>query len=126
MNLKSLGLALAAGIATFLIVTVAVTELLAPRIYFSIFVGIPAGLLAGAAAAALVALGVADDAPAQRRRLARSFAAFAAVFLGVLVVGGLTTVGVVILIVAGVLLGTLVAVATYVRGGDGSGADRLA
>ncbi len=115
MNFKSIGLTLAAGLATFLIVTIAVAAFIEPWIEFSLFVGIPAGLVTGAVAAALVALGFGDDAPAQRRRLAISFAAFAAGFLVVLVVGSVANLGISLLILAGVGVGILAALGTYLR-----------
>lgn len=76
MNCKLLRLTLAAGVATFLIVGVAVTELLQSRIEFSLLVGSPVGLVAGAIAAGLVAWGTNNGASAQRRRLATAFGTF--------------------------------------------------
>ena len=54
MTLRSLGHALVAGIAAFLVVGIAVTELAAPRVEFSLFLGIPAGTVAGSVVAAVV------------------------------------------------------------------------
>jgi len=113
MNLRFLGLTVAAGLATFLIVTVAVAELLQPRIEFSLLIGVPAGLAAGAVAATLVALGSTEAAPPQRRRVATAFGAFAASFLGVLAAGIVLPVGTVVGIVAGIVVGVVVAIAAY-------------
>jgi hypothetical protein len=115
MNRKLLGLTLAAGVATFLIVGVAVTELLQSRIEFSLLVGLPVGLVAGAIAAGLVAWGTSKGAPAQRRRLATAFGAFGAGFLVVLVAGILLSIGTIISIVIGVGVGIIVAVVFYLR-----------
>jgi len=54
VTLRSLGHALVAGIAAFLVVGIAVTELAAPRVEFSLFLGIPAGTVAGSVVAAVV------------------------------------------------------------------------
>jgi hypothetical protein len=62
MTRKSLGYALAAGLAVFLTVGVAVTELAGTWVEFSLFVGLPAGIVAGAAAAAAVTVGLSDGA----------------------------------------------------------------
>lgn len=117
MNRRLLGLTIAAGLATFLIVGVAVTELLQSRIEFSLLVGIPAGLIAGAAIAAVVAWGVSEGAPAQRRRLAVAFGTFGATFLVVLVTGAFLPVGTVVSIVIGIGVGLAVAGGTYLRDG---------
>lgn len=63
MDLRRTGVALAAGTAAFLLVTVAVTTLLESRIAFSIFVGLPAGFLAGVVVAAFVAITLTDPDP---------------------------------------------------------------
>ena len=47
MNVRNLAVALAAGVVSFLVVAVSVTELLAGRIWPSAIVGLPAGALAG-------------------------------------------------------------------------------
>ncbi len=115
MTLGLLGRTVAVGLATFLLVGVAVTELLQSRIEFSLFVGIPAGLVAGALAATLVARASSAGAPAQRRRLAGVFGAFAASFLLVLAAGVVLPLGTVVAILGGVGVGIVVAVASYLR-----------
>lgn len=116
MTLKSLGLALAAGIAAFLLVAVAVTELAQPWVAFSLFLGLPAGLVAGAVVVTLVAFSAGDDDP-RRRRLALSSGVFGAVFLGVLVVaGGLLEVGTVVSLVLAAVVGAVAALGSYLRG----------
>ncbi|WP_336364981.1 hypothetical protein [Halalkalicoccus salilacus] len=95
MNRKLFGLALAAGVATFLIVGVAITEFAQPWVEFSLFLGIPVGFVAGAFTAAAVYFGLADDELAQRRHIAGAFARFGVVFLVVLIaLGSLLNLGV--------------------------------
>lgn len=120
MNVKSLTLAVAAGVAAFLVVGVAVTELTHPWIEFSLFLGIPAGLAAGAFVAAGVYLGLADDAPTRRRRIAGTFAGFGAGFLVALIVlGGVLNLGVTLALVAAGVVGLVVAAVAYLRGPNG-------
>lgn len=120
MTVRSLVLALAAGIAAFLVVGIAVAEFTQPWIEFSLFVGIPAGIAAGAFTAAAVYLGLAEDAPARRRRLAGTFAAFNVGFLlGLVVLGFVGNLGVVMAIVGSIVLGLVVATVAYLRGPNG-------
>lgn len=117
MSLKSVSVALSSGIAAFLVVGVAVAELAHPWIEFSLLLGIPAGLATGAFTAAGVYLGLADDAPADRRRIAGSFAAFGVGFsLALVVLGWVVNVGVGTAIVSSVVVALAVAVVAYVRG----------
>lgn len=120
MNFRSLGVTIAAGVATFLIVGVAVTELLQSSIEFSLLVGIPAGLIAGATVAAVVAWGVSEGAPAGRRRVAVAFGTFAVTFLVVLVAGVFLPTGTTLSIIVGIGVGTIVAVGSYLLGGGSS------
>ena len=115
MNLKIFGLALAAGVATFIVAGVAVTELLQSRIEFSLLIGLPVGLLAGSLAATVVAWAVNEGEPPQRRRLATAFGAFGAGFLVVLLAGILLPFGTTIMMVIGVGVGILVAFVSYFR-----------
>ena len=117
MSLKSVSLALLSGIAAFLIVGVAVTEFTQPWIEFSLFLGVPAGLATGAFTAAGVYLGLADDAPAGRRRIAGAFAAFGGGFIVALVVSGwIVNIGVTTAIVISVIVALAVAAVAYLRG----------
>lgn len=117
MKLRSLSLAFVSGIAVFLIVGVAVTEFAQSWIEFSLFLGIPAGLASGVFTAAGVYLGLADDAPASRRRVAGAFAAFGVSFLILLVVfGWIVGLGVVIAILGSVVIALAVTVLAYLRG----------
>lgn len=75
MQLRQLALAAGAGALAFLAVGLGVTELLAPRVAFSVFLGAPAGLLAGVAVALAVLL--ADGGHA---RAVRGLAAFGLTF----------------------------------------------
>lgn len=86
MEGRTLAGALAAGLATFVVVGVLVTELALSAVEFSLFVGIPVGAVAGLAAFALVSLGLAADASPTERRAATAAAAFGVVFLLVVVV----------------------------------------
>lgn len=116
MNLKSLALALVAGIAAFLVVGIAVTALLEPTIEFSVFLGIPTGLVAGAIAAGGVYLGLGDDVPAERRRVALAFGLFGAGLLVTLVVLAAVGQGLTLSIIAGIVVGLVAAVVGYLRG----------
>ena len=117
MTLKSLGYALAAGIAAFLVVGATVTELAAARIEFSLFVGLPAGIVAGAAVAAAVAYGLGAETAPRQRRLAVSIASFGLGFLAALVVlSSLVGLGVVLSMGLGVVVGLVAAVVSYLRG----------
>lgn len=80
-------MAAAAGIATFLLVGVAVTDLLAQNVGFSLFVGGPVGLIAGAIAATVVYLGLDADRPTVERRPALAFGAFGTALVVAFVVG---------------------------------------
>lgn len=60
MDLRRTATALVAGTATLLLVTVAVTAVLEPRIEFSIFIGIPAGLITAVLITAGVAIALRD------------------------------------------------------------------
>lgn len=115
MNLRLLGLTIAAGLATVIIVGVAVTELLQSQIEFSLLVGIPVGLFAGAVVAALVAWGTTEGAPTQRRRVAIAFGAFATSFLAVLAAGVVLPIGTVLGITLGIGVGVVVAIVSYWR-----------
>jgi hypothetical protein len=116
MSLKSISLALLSGIAAFLIVGVAVTEFTQPWIEFSLFLGIPAGIATGAFTAAGVYLGLADDSPAGRRRIAGAFAAFGAGFIVALVVfGWVVNTGVTTAIVISVIVALAVGAVAYIR-----------
>lgn len=86
MRARTLGLAGLSGIAAFVLVGAIVTELLAPRIEFSLFLGIPAGLIAGVAAALVVAARLEDHDHA-RRRPAIALSGFGVGFVIALVLG---------------------------------------
>lgn len=83
--------ALVAGIAAFLTVGVIVTELVAPAIEFSVFLGLPTGLLAGVVVLILTYRWLAPSRSPTVRRPALAAVAFGVVFLIVLLgaVGGL-------------------------------------
>lgn len=120
MNVRPLGLALATGVAAFLLVGIAVTELAQPRVEFSLLLGVPAGVAAGAFATAGVYLGLAEEAPARRRRVAGAFAGFGAAFLVALVaLAGLLRVGLALALGIAFGVGLVVGVGAYLRGPAG-------
>ncbi|QPV63769.1 hypothetical protein I7X12_03810 [Halosimplex litoreum] len=81
MNTRTLALALAAGLATFLAVGAAVTEVALRWIEFSLFVGLPVGAVAGVTAGALVVLGGGDEASDRQRAVGVAVGAFGVAFL---------------------------------------------
>lgn len=116
MNVRSVAVALASGIAAFFLVGIAVTAFAEQWIEFSLLVGIPAGLTAGALAAAGVAYGLAEGAPTERRRLAISFAGFGVTFLVILLVAaGLFHLPLTLSISVGTVGGLIAAAGAYVR-----------
>lgn len=116
MSLKSLGLALAAGITAFLVVGVAVTDLAQPWNEFSLFLGIPAGIVA-AYTAAVVYLGLADDTPGRRHCFAGTFAAFGVASLAALVVlAGLVDLGLALALVLPSGIALVATAVAYIRG----------
>jgi hypothetical protein len=110
MTRKSLGYALAAGLAVFLTVGVAVTELAGTWVEFSLFVGLPAGIVAGAAAAAAVTVGLSDGADPRLHRIAGGMAAFGVGFLLAVVGLGVLGVGVVFSLGVASVVGLMAAV----------------
>lgn len=118
MNVRAIGLALAAGIATFLIIGAAVSEYTLQWIEFSVFVGIPVGIVSGALVAAAVYLGLSDEAPARRRRIARSIAVFGVAFLLVLMIANVAFgLGVILGMVVAAVVGALAAIVSFLRDG---------
>ena len=82
------------------------------------FVGIPVGIVSGAIVAAAFYLGLSDEAPARRRRIARSIATFGVAFLLVLVIANVAFgLGVVLGMVVAAVVGALVAIVVFVRDG---------
>ncbi|WP_436909379.1 hypothetical protein [Halosimplex marinum] len=81
MHARTLAVALAAGLATFLAVGAAVTEFALRWIGFSLFVGLPVGFVAGVTAAALVLVGSGDRVPTRSRRVAVAVGAYGVTFL---------------------------------------------
>ncbi|MFB6164705.1 MAG: hypothetical protein ABEJ31_06055 [Haloarculaceae archaeon] len=86
MNVRNFLLVAASGIAALLLVGVAVTELAAPAIEFSLFLGIPAGVAAGLGVAGLVAVGLGATSTPARRRASQAVGTFGLTFLVVLLV----------------------------------------
>jgi hypothetical protein len=116
MNLKTPAIALAAAVAAFVIVGVAVTELAGQRMEFSLFVGIPAGLVSGAVAGAAVVIGLGSE-EGGNRRIAAGFGAFGVAFLATFLVGAfLIDAGVVLSILVGGVVGVVAAPIGYLRG----------
>ena len=86
MDLRALGFAVAAGVATFLVVGVLVTENLSAAIEYSLFLGVPAGTVAGLAVLAFVYTRLGSDDPTIRQ-MAIAGAGFGVAFLAVAIVG---------------------------------------
>ncbi|MDR5657542.1 hypothetical protein RH831_10175 [Halodesulfurarchaeum sp. HSR-GB] len=108
MTTKSLGLALAAAVAGFLLVGVAVTAVTGRWVEFSVFLGLPAGLVAGALLGAAAYVGLESPSP-QRNAVAGGFVAFALGFLlGFLILAGVFRVGVTTALGVAVVLGLAV------------------
>lgn len=119
MNARAVLLAIAAGVAAFLLSAIAVIELLLPTMEFSVFVALPVGLFVGAAVTALVLFGYGRDG--ESRVLATAFGTFAIAFLLVFaallfVVG----IGAVVSLLGAVIVGVIVAVAVAVRSRQGT------
>ena len=117
MEGRDVGLALAAGLAVFLVVGALVTELALPYIEFSLFVGIPVGAIAGLTATVFVLLGLSDDLPTRRRRAAIAVGAFGVGFLLVFVVEAVvlstrTSVALPVAVIVGVFVGILAFIQT--------------
>lgn len=120
MNAKSIGLALAAGLAVFLIIGIAVTEFAQTWIEFSVFLGIPAGLATGVFTATAVYLGLADDVPAQRRHITEAFVGSSTAFLVVLIVlGGVLDLGITLTLGIAFVVGLVAGIGVYIRGSKG-------
>lgn len=83
VRVRTLGYAAAAGIATFLVVFVAASELLLSAIEFSVLVGLPAGIGAGVLIAAVVLVQFGRNADGTPRPLALFLGAFGITFLAV-------------------------------------------
>lgn len=119
MRLRTVGLALLAGAAAFLLAGVAVTAAAAPYTEFSVFLGIPAGVVAGAVATLAVLLGVGDPEPG-RRRAGKTVAAFGLVFVVGLVVGfGAIGTPVVVSTGSAAVTGLVAALVVWLRGPRG-------
>lgn len=116
MNFKSFTLALLAGIASFLVVGIAVTAFLETWIEFSLFVGLPMGLVAGAAVAGTVYLGLADDIPSQDRRVAFAFGTFGIGFLGAMAIAVVAGSPLTLSIGVGLIVGIAAALGGYLLG----------
>lgn len=116
MTLKSLGYALVAGLAVFVGVGVAVTELASAWIEFSLFVGLPAGIIAGVATTAAVAFGLSQQASPRLARIAGGMVRFGAAFLLVAVSLGVLGSGIVLNIAVAIAVGLVAAVVIDRRG----------
>lgn len=111
MQLRTAFLALAAGIATTLLVGAAVTGALLPAIEFSAIVGLPVGIAAGLLAGALVLLLLASrNTPSDQRHAATAvgvagLATLVVFAIAVFAVGVGATLGLVAGAVAGLAIG---------------------
>ena len=117
MDRRAIPAALAAGLAAFVLVGVAVTELAASRVEFSVFLGLPAGVTAGVVAT-LAVLYASGDVNPGHQRVGRALGGFGVGFLAGLV--GATVVartGAVVGLVVGVVAGLAAAVLSWARAG---------
>lgn len=117
MSLRNTGLAAAVGVAVFVAVGALVTEVAAPRIEFSLFIGLPAGLVAGVAVAAFTYLRLGSTDP-NRRRPAIALTMFGAAFLVVLFSGVTFGLRNSIALPVAAVIGVVTAVGVYLRFGD--------
>lgn len=115
MRARTLGYAAGAGIATFLVVFVAVSEVLLPYIEFSVLVGIPAGLVAGSLAAAFVLTQTGQKANSTRRGLARALGTFGVVLLVAFALALVLQLSATISIVVATAIGLLAGAGVFVR-----------
>lgn len=115
MRIRTLGYAAAAGIATFLVVFVVVSEALLPYIEFSVLVGIPAGLFVGVLVAAFVLTQLGKEDDRTRRGIAYALGAFGVTLLIVFVLATTLQVGVTISLLGAVIVGVLVGIGVFVR-----------
>jgi len=114
MRLRTLFLALAAGIATTLLVGAAVTEALLPTIEFSALVGLPLGLAAGFVVGSLVLILLAGRDTATEHRHAATAVGVAGIVL--LAVFGLA----VFLLGQGAMIGLIVGAVVGLAAGAGT------
>ena len=117
MGLHTVLSALVSGIAAFLVVGVAVTELLGSVVGFSLFVGIPVGVLAAVVVAAFVLVGSRPGAAGGRRRAALAVSGFSVTFLVVAVLGVLLGFRNSVALLVAAVLGAFVAVGSYLLQG---------
>jgi len=116
MQIRTLLFALAAGIATTLLVGAAVTEALLPAIEFSAIVGLPVGIAAGLLVGGLVlVLLIGQDTPEDQRHAATAVGTFGAGMLAafgvaVFVAGVTPSAGLVVSMIGGIAI----AVGTFV------------
>lgn len=109
------GLALLAGIASFLVIAIAVTALLEPRIAFSALLGLPAGFLACVVVTGAIYLGLDADASRWRRRTASSVVAFAGGFLAATALAVVADLPLTLSTLAAIVVGIFSAVVEYSR-----------
>lgn len=117
MSLRNAGLGVAVGVAVFVVVGAVVTELAAPSIEFSLFIGLPAGFVAGIAVAAFVYLRLGAEEPT-RQRPAIALTGFGAAFLVVLFAGVAVGLRNSVALPIATVVGIIVAVAVYLRFGQ--------
>lgn len=117
MRLRTLGFAMAAGIAAFGLAVVAVVELVIPDVYFSLLVALPIGLVAGAVVAAVVLLLAGSRRTPTQQALAYALGTFGTVLLvvvAVLMAVGLPL-GMTVATAAGTILGLVAGAFVFVR-----------
>lgn len=116
MELRDVALAVVSGLATFVIVGVAVTEVTAEWIEFSLFVGIPAGVISGVAVTLVVYLGLTSETPGTRRPIAIGLGTFGGVFILVLVLGLIINTPTVTVLLVATAVGVVGGIIAFARG----------
>lgn len=81
MTTRSIALALASGLATFLLVGIGITTVAQHWVGFAMLLALPVGATAGAVSTALVTAGLTGEVPARQRRAAGAFAGLSIGFL---------------------------------------------
>jgi FtsH-binding integral membrane protein len=116
MQLRTVFLALAAGVATTLLVGAAVTEALLPAIEFSAIVGLPVGLAAGLLVGALVLVALAGrNTRPVNRHAAMAVGVCGLVILAVFAIAVFAVdLGALVGITVGAVVGTIVGTGVFV------------
>ncbi len=115
-GLQTFGAALLSGVATLLVVTIVVTELIADEIEFSLLVGLPAGLVSGVLVGGIIYIAANRRRPGVAQVGASLVMGFAAGFMiAYFVAIVVLDIGTVEAMGAGAIVGLLTAVVSLIR-----------